>query len=76
MNIKVKLLVATIVTIICTLFIAPQAQAILNGPVNSMTSLRRQMIRPQSGPEADPYLRHCPGCYDFENELPTGNAIP
>lgn len=76
MNTKIKLLVSTIVITSCTLFIAPQVQASLSGLVKNMTFPGSQMINQRPGPEADPYLRHCPSCYDFETELPPGIDLP
>ena len=76
MNTKMKLRVSATVIVICSLFIASRVQAIRDGPSKDTASPNSQMINPRPGPEADPYLRHCPGCYDFENESAPIDTLP
>ena len=76
MNNKIKLLVASVVIAICTLFIVPQVQAILNGSTKADAASRGQEINPRPGPEADPTLRHCPGCYDYDTATEPFETLP
>ena len=75
MNHKFKLLVSVVV-FICTAVIAPQIQAVLSSSSKVDSAPNSQMINPRPGPEADPTLRHCPGCYDYDTATQPFEALP
>jgi len=76
MNHKMKLLVSAVVIVISSLYIAPQVLAVLNSSNTTVTDPHTQMINPRPGPEADPTLRHCPGCYDYDAEVAPIDTLP
>ena len=74
MNKKFQLLAATI--ILGSILIVTQAQAVPNRADINITQTSKVALNIPPGPEADPYLRHHPNGYDFENELPPNDFLP
>ena len=74
MNKKFQLLAASIV--IGSILIATQAWANLDHTDKTVMPSNTVSVNVPPGPEADPYLRHHPASYDFENELPPNELAP
>lgn len=58
------------VIVMLSLALATQAQAFSEGMWQTLSVLNGAPQSTPPGPEADPYLRHAPGGYDYELELP------
>jgi hypothetical protein len=58
------------VIVMLSLALVTQAQAFSDGMWRTLSVLNAAPQPTAPGPEADPYLRHAPGGYDYELELP------
>jgi hypothetical protein len=73
MNKKIQTFTILFLITICLAVIVIQIQANLGHADSLSIGLAEsgpKSVNAHPGPEADLYLRHCPDCYDFENELP------
>lgn len=58
------------VIVMLSLALVTQAQAFSDSMWRTLSVLNGVPQPTPPGPEADPYLRHAPGGYDYELELP------
>ncbi len=62
--------VALIVIIVLGVAVATQVRAFTSDMGRTLTMISGAAQPTPPGPEADPFMRHAPGGYDYERELP------
>ncbi len=62
--------VALIVIVVLGFALATQVRAFTSDIGRSLATIAGAAQPTPPGPEADPYMRHAPGEYDYERELP------
>ena len=67
--------IIVIALIVMGIVLVMRAQAVADYVQHTWESIAGPVTTP-SGPEADPYLRHAPGGYDYELEPPPEEILP
>ncbi len=62
--------VALIVNTVIGIALATQVRAVTSDIGRTLATVAGAAQPTPPGPEADPYMRHAPGGYDYERELP------